>query len=116
MDDESPRIGKSRRGNAGKGRKPGSKNKIPSSVKEMILQALQNVGGAEYLERQAVENPSAFLSLLGKLIPQEIDASVEGTTYTGGIVAIPAKFQTVEEWRAAFHLDEPKEEIEGREL
>ncbi len=62
--------------NAGKGRKPGSKNKIPASVKEMILQALQNAGGAEYLERQAIENPNAFLSLVGRIIPSEISGQV----------------------------------------
>jgi hypothetical protein len=54
---------------AGIGRKKGSKNKLSSSVKEMILIALDKVGGAEYLARQAEENPNGFMSLLGKVLP-----------------------------------------------
>ena len=36
----------------------------------MVLEALNGLGGVEYLRQQAVENPSAFLSLLGKLVPK----------------------------------------------
>lgn len=101
--------------NAGMGRKRGSKNRIPASVKEMLLQSLRNIGGVEYLERQAVENPAAFMALLGKLIPSELraDVDIEATAYSGGIVAIPQPFKTVEEWRAAFNLDAKPEKIEG---
>ncbi|MDA8150677.1 MAG: hypothetical protein M0041_06095 [Nitrospiraceae bacterium] len=84
---ESPKIGQNRRGNAGKGRPPGSPNKIPASVKEMVLQALRNVGGDEYLERQAIENPAAFMGLIGKLLPTEIKS--EPTVVFKLINAIP---------------------------
>ena len=75
MKDSIPRIGQStekRSGNRGLGRKKGSENKIPASVKEMILAALDAVGGQQYLEEQAQTNPQAFLSLLGRIIPSEI--------------------------------------------
>ena len=65
------------RGNAGKGRPKGSKNKRPRVVQEMVLHALDYAGGVEYLRRQAEENPSAFLALLGKLIPRRVEGDDE---------------------------------------
>jgi hypothetical protein len=38
----------------------------------MIEQALTNAGGVEYLERQAIANPAAFLSLVGKILPLQV--------------------------------------------
>ena len=43
----------------------------------MVLHALDYAGGVEYLRRQAEENPSAFLALLGKLIPRRIEGDDE---------------------------------------
>ena len=56
----------------GAGRKPGSLNKLSGDVKAMILAALDAAGGAEYLFRQAKQNPVAFMSLLGKLLPTQL--------------------------------------------
>lgn len=58
--------------NAGKGRVAGSKNKVSSDIKAMILTALDKKGGAKYLERQAEENPVAFMGLLGKVLPTQV--------------------------------------------
>ena len=57
---------------AGKGRPKGVKNKLTMQVKEMILAALDKAGGIEYLAHQADENPSAFLSLVGKVLPLQV--------------------------------------------
>jgi hypothetical protein len=54
------------------GRKPGTPNKITASLKEMILSALDGVGGEEYLKEQATKNPTAFMSLIGKVLPMDI--------------------------------------------
>lgn len=62
---------------AGIGKKRGTPNKVTKEVKDMILAALHNVGGQAYLEKQAIENPVAFLSLLGKIIPRDIKADVD---------------------------------------
>jgi hypothetical protein len=58
--------------NAGKGRKKGTPNRITGAVKDMVLQALEGAGGVAYLRVQAKENPTAFLTLVGKVIPLQV--------------------------------------------
>lgn len=58
------------------GRPKGSTNKITANIKEAIEKAFEGVGGAEYLMRQAEENPQAFMTLLGKILPAQINADV----------------------------------------
>ena len=57
--------------NAGNGRPKGALNKENKALREMILQALdeQPGGGVGYLKIQASENPNAFMTLLGKVLP-----------------------------------------------
>jgi hypothetical protein len=59
----------------GAGRPKGSPNKLSQSLKEMILASLDDVGGREYLARLAIENSSAYSSLLGKVLPTTLAAS-----------------------------------------
>lgn len=59
-------------------RPKGSPNKYPKALKEMILGALDKAGGEDYLARQANENPSAFLTLVGKVLPMQVNADVNG--------------------------------------
>ena len=65
--------------NAGKGRKKGVPNRITASVKEMILAALDSVGGEQYLVEQARQNPTAFLALIGRIIPSEVKVDNQPT-------------------------------------
>lgn len=60
------------RGNAGKGRPKGSTNKATAALKDMILKALDENGGADYLAIQARQNPAAFMTLLGKVLPMTV--------------------------------------------
>jgi hypothetical protein len=64
--------------NAGKGRPKGAINKNTQALKDMILGALDNKGGVAYLEKQADENPTAFLSLIGKVLPTTLQGTGEG--------------------------------------
>ena len=57
---------------SGQGRPKGVPNRMTADLKGMILGALQDVGGAEYLARQANENPGAFLTLIGKVLPMQL--------------------------------------------
>jgi hypothetical protein len=68
-------------GNRGVGRVKGVPNKVTKELKEMILGALDDAGGQVYLARQADENPTAFLTLVGKVLPMSIKAE---STITAG--------------------------------
>lgn len=59
-------------GKPGPGRPPGSQNKLTSTVKMMVLEALEKKGGAKYLQRMADKHPQAFMTLLGKIIPTQV--------------------------------------------
>jgi hypothetical protein len=49
----------------------------------MILGALSEAGGEQYLTRQANENPGAFMTLLGKILPTQVTGDEGGpVTYT----------------------------------
>ena len=76
FDRRADRIGQ---GLAGPGRPKGSLNKTTTQLKEAILGALEAAGGKEgsvgYLRRLAIENSSAFASLLGKVLPTTLAAS-----------------------------------------
>jgi len=63
---------------AGKGRPKGSQNKATKALKDMILGALDDAGGQDYLRRQSIENPTAFMTLIGKVLPTTINADVKG--------------------------------------
>lgn len=76
--DDDPKLGPNR-GNAGKGRPKGSQNKTTLAVKEAVLAALDQAGGINYLVKQADENPNAFLALVGKVLPLQVNASHDGT-------------------------------------
>lgn len=66
-------------GNRGKGRKKGVPNKVTGALKDMILTALDDAGGVDYLKKQATENPTAFLTLVGKVLPMQVNANVNAT-------------------------------------
>lgn len=54
------------------GRKKGIPNKFTADLKGMILTALSEVGGVNYLKTQARKNPTAFIGLVGKVLPKEV--------------------------------------------
>ena len=59
------------------GREKGTTNKVTKQLKELILAALDGVGGQAYLERQAEENPGPFLTLLGKVLPTTLSGDAD---------------------------------------
>jgi hypothetical protein len=69
--------------NAGKGRKAGVPNKVTGDVKAMILGALEQAGGQQYLADQAEQNPGAFMALVGKVLPKDLKVDQQGNmTFT----------------------------------
>jgi len=76
------KIGSENVGARGRGRPKGAQNKTTKALKEMILEALENKGGVDYLEKQADDNPNAFLTLVGKVLPLDVNAKAEVTLRT----------------------------------
>jgi hypothetical protein len=62
---------------ANSGRKRNVSNKVTRDIREMISAALNKAGGVSYLVKQAETNPTAFLTLVGKMIPAQINATVD---------------------------------------
>ena len=58
------------------GRVKGTPNKANAEIKDMIRGALDDAGGRAYLTQQALDNPVAFMGLLGKILPKDINANV----------------------------------------
>lgn len=61
-------------GKGNPGKPHGAVTKSTAAIKDMILIALSNAGGAEYLERRANDpkTASAFLGLVGKVLPMQV--------------------------------------------
>ena len=58
----------------GQGRPKGMLNKNNQAIRDMIAAALDQVGGVDYLAARAIDpkTASAFLSLVGKVMPIQV--------------------------------------------
>lgn len=61
----------------GPGRPKGAQNKVNRELKEMILGALDQAGGVDYLTAKANDprTAAAFLGLVGKVLPMTVQGS-----------------------------------------
>ncbi len=84
----------------GSGRRPGSRNMTSVKLREIVFRALheQEGGAVEYLKRQAQEEPKAFLTLIGKLLPTQITGEEGGPVKITRIELVPM---------VARHVDTP---------
>jgi len=71
------------------GRQPGSTNKVSGDLKHMILGALAGAGGEAYLQRQADENPGAFLTLIAKVLPMQVTGGEGGPVRIEVVTGVP---------------------------
>ena len=70
------------------GRAKGTTNKITATLKEAILlagQAAHPDGMVGYLTKQAAEQPAAFMTLLGKVLPLQIAGDSESPLYVAHV-------------------------------
>lgn len=73
--EKQPKISSRGGKREGSGRPKGSLDKGNSLIRDMIVQALSQVGGVDYLAHQAEQSPSAFLSLIGKVMPVQVEGT-----------------------------------------
>lgn len=65
----------------GAGRKPGIPNKDNADIRAMIIGALNQVGGAEYLAARAIDTPGSFLTLISKVLPLQVTGEGGGPVF-----------------------------------
>lgn len=65
------------RGNAGKGRPLGSPNKATASVKAVLEEAFEKMGGVSSLVTWAKNEPTEFYKLYAKLLPVQVQADMK---------------------------------------
>lgn len=80
------------------GRQKGTPNKFTKTLRDMILGALDDAGGQAYLAEQAQNNPGAFLSLIGRVLPTTIagDANAPLVAEVRRVIVDPAKADNAE--------------------
>ena len=74
------------------GRKKGTPNKITALLRDDILQAAADAhpqGRLGYLTHQAQENPTAFMTLLGKVLPTEVKVEGDSPVMFAAITLAP---------------------------
>lgn len=79
-------TGRFGKGNPGKPK--GATNKTSRDLREMILGALSDVGGQEYLVLCAIADPKAFLALLGRVLPMQLTGT-DGRSLAEELGSIP---------------------------
>jgi hypothetical protein len=75
------------------GRAKGTPNKVTRELKDMVIQALANAGGVDYLTRQAEDNPGPFMTLLGKVLPLQVTGANGGPL----VIQFPANEPTFDD-------------------
>ena len=68
------------------GRQKGTPNKLTATLKDTILQALAQAGGTDYLLEQSKANPTAFMTLVGRVLPLQVKESGDEPTVPTKVV------------------------------
>ena len=81
---------------SGSGRTKGTPNKDTAAIRDMIIGALQQVGGMEYLARQALENPASFMTLVGKVLPTQLTSDPDHPVQF--VIRGPSPVESASDW------------------
>ncbi len=85
---------------AGPGRPKGSQNKLTKTVKQAVLDAFEELGGADWLVSVGRKDPKTFSQLLAKCIPAEVTGKDGAALIPEGqppVLVVPAQLAP-EEW------------------
>ena len=95
----------------GAGRKKGVPNQFSADLKAMIMGALNGAGGEAYLQRQADENPSAFLTLVGKVLPLQLAGDPDHPVQF--VIRGPSPVESANDWLKAHAPQRPTIDVES---
>jgi hypothetical protein len=59
----------------------GSPNKINQTLREAFTNALEELGGQEFLVQFGRDNPKSFITLVSKMLPREINANMTPSSF-----------------------------------
>jgi hypothetical protein len=59
------------------GRPKGTTNHQSKAIKDMVIASLDAVGGKAYFIKQATENPTAYMALVAKAMPKEVEMEIK---------------------------------------
>ena len=65
------------------GRKAGTANKTTIALKDAIVAAFHKTGGVDYLVWLSKEHPSAYATLLGRVLPTQLDGTLAAQIEVG---------------------------------
>ena len=71
-------------------RQKGTPNNITKDMKEILHLAFQRAGGIDYLVKQSVEEPKAFMGLLARIVPATVAVSITHDINLGEAMQIAA--------------------------
>jgi hypothetical protein len=74
---------------AGAGRPKGRVSQETADIKAMVIGALQAVGGQDYLADRAMDQPVAFMGLIGRVLPHQISGDGTGAVTIQLITGVP---------------------------
>lgn len=65
----------------GHGRPKGAQNKSTQQLVDAIMHSFSSIGASKYLQQQAYENPVAYMGLLGKVLPKQVNIKGDSTAH-----------------------------------
>ena len=77
-ENNKPKQSRKGKTNNPNGRPKGVPNKDTALIRDMIAQALNEVGGVQYLASVAQSHPGPFLALVGKVMPVQVTGADGG--------------------------------------
>jgi hypothetical protein len=80
----------------GAGRPKGALNRDGADIRAMVIGALDKVGGLDYLAARAIDSPSAFLTLVGKVLPLQLHGDPDHPVQF--VIRGPSPVESANDW------------------
>jgi hypothetical protein len=80
----------------GAGRPKGALNGDGADIRAMVIGALDKVGGLDYLAARAIDSPAAFLTLVGKVLPLQLQGDPDHPVQF--VIRGPSPVESANDW------------------